>query len=429
MKKRWIISFLLVLVIFVEATAVPVRLQAAPTFTSALKERFVQAVIHFSGSEYDYTLYALHDFDSDGIPELLMGMPSATNSLFAAYNVLKYDFGNDRFISVGGILESRYLMKDRYSNAIIGFYQNSSNGANVKIYRNYYIANGNLSRNTQLVYTSANTMIDGMQYPQGYYRNDSVISKDTFDQEEVNYRGSYDELIVHDWAAFSYEAASITINSWRPANISKRPITFSNSDKFTKVWQEPMYKLINDKLGPANTKVDEWSLDPSVRKENYRRFALHDLDGDSVPEVLLAVKRNEKLSFDVYKYWNGEMRFIGSFDAYSKYLAKVTGSTSIFAFNPHGNDFHKQTANRLSIQNNALKNDTLVIMMQKGNKNVYQATDRNGRNLVNVSFSSYVSSLNNYATNYAAIKTFDMEMVPPSAALIMYIKTRGFTLQ
>jgi len=407
-----------------------ITLQAAPTFTAALQSRFVQAILEFNDPPYEFNRYALHDFDGDQIPELLMGYANPANPLFVEYVVMKYVIPGDKFVTIGGVAESRYLMRDRYSNALIGFYQGRSNGGDFKIYKNYYIANGTLSRNTTLAMLGGQNNVavyDGANVPSGYFKNDIDISKETFDQEELVYRGSYDEVIVHDAYGFGNEVATIAVRSWKPVAINRRPIIFTSGDQFTKTWQLPIYELIKAKLGPANTLGEDWALNTRISKDWYQRYALYDIDGDGAPELLLAVQRGEKMSFDVYKYWNNDMQFIGSFDAYAKYIAKAPGG--VFAFNPVPNAFYRQSANKISFVANSVKNDTLLVSDDLDGKTAYRAPDSRGINLVNTTYAKYLDSLINYVINFAEIKTFDIEMVPPSAALIMYVKTQAFTLQ
>ena len=147
---RSLTGLLLVLAIFAASFASAEPIFAAPSFTPAVQSRFVQAILEFGQLPYEFDRYALHDFDGDGIPELLLGYSNPGNPLFVHYIVTKYDINADRFVTIGAIAESRYLMRDRYSNALIGFYQGMVNGSAFKIYKNYYIANGNLSRNTPL---------------------------------------------------------------------------------------------------------------------------------------------------------------------------------------------------------------------------------------------------------------------------------------
>jgi len=420
-RRRGIVVLIFTLVLSV----FPVSPAYAASFTTAIQSRFVDAILEFGKEPYEFNRYALHDFDGDGIPEILMGVANIQNPLFCNYAVLKYDAPGNRFVMMGSIAESRYLMRDRYSNALIGFYQGTVSGYNFKIYRNYYIANANLSRNTPLAHlggSNNNTVYDGANISSGYYINDISVSSSRFDEEELNYRGSYDEVIVHDGAGFHYEVATIAVRSWRPVVINKRPILFLSTDNFTKTWQMPIYELIIEKLGPANTRIDDWAANQTIVKENYQRFALYDIDGDGAPELFLAVMRDEKLSYDVYRYWNGDMQFIGSFDAYSKYLAKAPGG--VFAFDPVPNRLYEQAAKKVSFVNNMLISDTLLQSYYRNNRYVYL-----NANLAGVSHSSYVSSLVNYVNSYAEIKTFDVDMVPPSAALIMYVKTKAFTVQ
>jgi len=429
-KTRRLAGLLLAFSMLAGSLAASVTVYAAPTFTAALQNRFVRAIMEFYEYPYEFNRYALHDFDGDQIPELLMGVANRNNPLFVEYVVMKYDIVGDRFVTVGAIAESRYLMRDRYSNALIGFYQSRADGNDFKIYKNYYISNGTLSRNTTLAMLEGRdnfAVYDGANVPAGYFRNDIEVGKAVFDQEELKYRGSYDEVIVHDLFGFTNEVATIAVRSWKPVTINQRPIIFTSDDVFTRTWQLPMYELIKAKLGPANTYFEEFAVDQRVLKDWYQRYALYDIDGDGVPELFLAVQRGEKLSYDVYRYWNNGMHFIGSFDGYSKYIARAPGS--LIAFNPVPNPFHNQTANRISFVNNTIKNDTLLMAYEQDGKTVYRAPDARGVNLTGVTYAKYLESLVNYVINHQEIKTFDIEMVPPSAALIMYLKTRAFTLQ
>jgi hypothetical protein len=424
-------SMLVIFTTFTGTLALPANVMAAPTFTAALRTRFAKAIIEFGKLPYEFNRFAIHDFEGDGIPELLLGVASEANQLYVSYGVFKYDIIGDRFVSIGGIAESRYLMKDRYSNAIIGYYHNNTAGRTFTVYRNYYLVNNTLSRNTPLAQLSGNNntaVYDGKDFSSGNYINDQLVSVDEYNQEVLNLRSSYDELMVYDYLAGN-EVAYVVTYSWKPSVLVKRPIVFNSNDSFTKVWQGPMLEFLDEtrKMGPANTKVDEWAIDQSIRKEDYQRYALYDIDADNVPELFLAVQRSMKLSFDVYKYWNGDMRFIGSFDAYSKYLAKA--NTGVFAFNPHESQFAAQSANRISVSNYAVKNDTLLMSYYKNNKYEYFAPGKDGVNLVSANYDNYLNSLINYVNAYPEIKTFDIQMTVPRAVLIMYIKTKAFTIQ
>ena len=415
---------------FIFSLMTPVRLNAAPTFTTQLQNRFVQAILEFAEPPYEFNRYALHDFDGDGVPELLMGWANRINPLFVDYVVMKYDILGDRFVTIGGIAESRYLMRDRYSYALIGYYQGIVNGYDFKIYKNYYIANGNLSRNTPLAMLEGQNNVavyDGANVPSGYFKNDIEVPRDLFDQEELIYRGSYDEVIVHDKFGFTSEVATIAVRSWKPAVINKRPVVFTSGDVFTKTWQLPMYELIKAKLGPASTNIEEFAINQVILKDWYQRFALYDIDGDGVPELFLGVQRGEKFSFDVYRYWNNDMHFVGSFDGYGKYIAKMPGG--VFAYNPVPNEFHRQSANKITFPSNSVKNDTLLMVYDQEGKMLYRAPDSRGVNLTSLTYAKYLDSLVNYVVKNPEIKTFDIEMVPPSAALIMYLKTNSFTMQ
>jgi hypothetical protein len=443
MKTRFIKNVLLALVFtFITlsgSVAFSSNANASWTFNAQIRDRFIRAIA-YSYVNFNYDFYALHDFDGSGIPEILMGKSRENNPLFVTYDVIRYDVMGDRFVIIGSIAETRYLMKDRYSNALIGYYSDSNNGHEFRIYRNYYISNNSLARNTQLAMlrnTPTNVIYDGVNIAPGFYENDmwfgfpyDVNAELYFQQKEIVMRGSYDELIVHDRNGFKYEVAYIAVNSWKPTEFTNRPITFSSNDMFTRTWQMPMFNLIQSKRGPANTVIDRFLLDTSLTKDVYTRFALHDIDGCGIPELLLGVRRGTNISFDVYKYWNQDMRYIGSFNSYDKYLSRFRGSNDIFAFDPVTNPFYHQSAFRISIRNNMLGNDTLLSVYNKDTETYSILRKPNAQgNPVSLSYSEYLSELGGFVINDTVeIRTFCLLMVPPSAPLIMYVKTQGYTV-
>ena len=132
------------------------------------------------------------------------------------------------------------------------------------------------------------------------------------------------------------------------------------------------------------------------------------------------------------------MRYIGSFDSYAKYLAAIPGSRDIFTFDPVPNDFYSRTVKRISFVDNMLQNEVLLAI-HEGDRTRYLEGTRynvsNGRvhtrrnELVNISggYSTLVTRLTEYVIAYDEIRTFDIQVVPPSAVLIMYLKTNAFT--
>ena len=235
-------------------------------------------------------------------------------------------------------------------------------------------------------------------------------------------------------------------------------MTFSSADRFSRVWQMPMYDLIMEKIGPANTLIadeDLWriTLLPEYGQKEYDRFAFHDIDGDGVPELFLGWRYLSHFSWDVYKWWNGDMRYIGTFDSYAKYLAAIPGSNDVFTFDPVPNAFYKRTVKRISFADNMLQNETLMAIYDTGDRIRYlegsryltaldnpragqlDRTSPHRSSLENFAGSSdnqrrvnFINRLSNYASSYNEIKTFDIYIVPPSAPLIMYVKTLGWTL-
>lgn len=426
------------LVITIVLSLFPAVTQAAPSFTNKIKSRFVEQIMFFAQWENPYGYYALHDFDDDGIPELLMGRNNRDeDQRFIYYAVWKYDVVGDRFVYIGAIEESRYIMKDNYSNALLAIYADPTGATDCKAYFNYYITDSRLERNTVLTrlttYGLTSTLVyDTMFIYTGYYRYDIPVDRQTFNEEELNFLGSYEELVVHDWRGFNNETVYIAVNSWKPHVVVKKPKSFSSADRFTKLWQMPMYDLIKEKFGPADTLIeDEWYWEMYLwsmyGQQDYERYALYDLDGDAVPELFLGLRYGDHFSYDVYKWWNGYMRYIGSFDCYSKYLAVVTGSRDIFTFDPVPNEFYRQSAKRIGISDNTLSNVTLLASYIKDGKTQYLAPNSKGDALVSINYDKYLSALTDYAYNYKEIRTFDIRIVPPSAALIMYLKTKGFT--
>ncbi|MCL2704518.1 MAG: hypothetical protein FWE91_13105 [Defluviitaleaceae bacterium] len=444
----------LLLVLTLVSAVLPAHVEAAPSFTNSIRNTFINWILDTANWDVPYDYYALHDFDGDGIPEILMGRNNREDDpYFTYYAIWKYDLISKEFVHIGTIEESRYLMKDNYSNAIIAIYADTSRQTDAKAYFNYYITDNRVGRNTMLTRLTSPgwqsvLVYDTMFIEAGYYRNDILIDRNAWNEAELNILGSYDELIVHDWRGFNRETVTVAVNSWRPHEIVRRPQTFSSADRFTRTWQMPMYDLIMEKRGPADTLISEedtwlYELWPYYGQQQYERFALHDLDGDGVPELLLGLRYLDHFSWDVYKWWNNEMRYIGSFDSYSKYLATVRGdnraSNDIFTFDPVPNAFYRRTVKRISFADNMLQNETLLAISDTGsavrhlegtryNISNDRANPRRSE-LVNISggYNTLVSRLVDYTAAYREIKTFDIYIVPPSAALIMYIKTNGFT--
>ena len=443
---------LLIAFMFVLAVA-PVRAYgSSPTFTNAMRDRFVNQILEFGQKDYPYTFFALHDFDGDGIPELLMGRNNRDHDpLFIYFAVWRFDVIGNRFVHVGNIEESRYIMRDKFSNALITIYMDPTGLTDTRAYFIYHMAQNRIERNTVMTWlttpgVSQHLVYDTMFIRNGFFRNDIAVTQSTFLEHELAMRGSFEEVMVHDWRGFNRETVHVAVYSWRPQVISARPVLFSSADRFTRVWQMPMYELIMARRGPATTLIpDEYHWNFGLwnyfGQKEYLRFALHDFDGNGVPELLLGWRYRDHFGWDVYRWWNNEMRFIGSFESYAQYLA-IAGnnprSGDVFTFDPVPNEFFRRTVRRISFRDNMLQSEILLASYQnragaisflEGSRYTLTTDVPNPRraNLVTITNAAFTAQLTNYVTHYREIRTFDIEIVPPSAVLIMYLKTNAFT--
>jgi hypothetical protein len=190
-----------------------------------------------------------------------------------------------------------------------------------------------------------------------------------------------------------------------------------------------MYDMIFAKRGPADTLIkeeDQWliNLIDFYPQRDYGRYAFHDLDGDRVPELLLGLRDLTHFSYDAYKWWRGELRYIGSFDCYSKYLAVESGTNNIFTYDGVMNEFYDMSAKRVYIEDNALA--TTTILARNGSK-YYRANSSGILSPSGFNRGQFVGSLVDLVVEYDEIRTFDINFVPPDIALIHYVMTNGFT--
>ncbi len=379
---------------------------AAPTsFTATLKDEYYKFIQWAHREDWvDYNRFAIHDFDGDNVPEILFGKANPQNNNFVEYDVVKYSNGD--FKKNGSISSSRYLIKDKYSYALLGIYGQTSGYSGLTTELSiFYIHNATIQKNSVLKSNGYN-----------YFKSDISITQDEFTNELFNYLGTYDELMVHD--SFNQGVILSAIHSWKPITLAApyAPKLKSNIALNT-TWQVAFNNFINKAIGPANTYVEPYSLTPpSGARRDYTRFALHDLTGNGVPELFLGVNHGTQVSFDVYRYVNGDVKFIGSFDAYSKYLGKFSQSNNVFSYNPIDNMFNYQTVNKIYYADNGMHKETImqVFKSPKTGKDVYEVGNRS------VSVPTFNSSLINYINSTKEIKTFDIELVPASAALVSW---------
>jgi hypothetical protein len=379
-----------------------------------------------------------------------------TNAVW--YAIWKYDIIGNRFVHIGGIEESRYIMKDLYSNALVAINWDISGVTDAYAHIYYHVSDNRVARNTFLTnltfpagtpsyrfYSGEPGWIDIFR---GNFRNDIAMTNILWTQAEVGVRGTYEELIVHDRRGFNRLTVTVAVNSWRPHEIVRRPIVFDTASVFNRVWQQPMADLIAARRGPGDTILTEenwWLLNPPGLQD-YERFALHDFTGDGVPELLLGRRDMDHFAWDVYRWWNNQLRFIGSFESYSKYLATVRGVHSsgsaraardLFAFDPVPNEFFTNTVKRISITDNMLQNETLLAVSGQGSSqryhegSVYRLTNdtrsTTRHSLASINYNTLQTRLIDYVNEYRQIRTFDIAFVPPEAALIMWVLTNGFT--
>ncbi len=381
----------------------PVSATASNNFSASIKQEFYQFIsTRYQGDWGSYNAFTLHDLDGDAIPEVLFGCQNEQNTNFAYYDIFKYS--NKEFKKIGIISESRYLMKDKYSHAILGIYANISEyapRANI-IISNYYIHNSTLQTNTVLMHTE-----DGFTL-----KNNMQIDLEQYEKELYNYLGTYDELMVHD--LFTESVIYTAIFSWRPTMFpTPYPNNLKTQTALTKDWQLKYFEFLNYMRGPRNTYYDAYSDDFIYRKE-YDRFALHDLDGSGIPELLVATTYGGHYSFDVYKYINKEVTFIGSFDGYSKYIGKMPDSKDIFSYDPVSNLFNFQMSRNISYKNFALDiTDLLSVYINPDNRNatVYSINGKAS------TYTKYNEALLSYVNSCTEIKSYDAWIVPYDAVL------------
>ena len=429
MKKIWVrngLMFLMALALSFPAFTVSAEANTGP-FTNAIKSQFVDYLAGHGlhSNEYEgYNRYAIHDFDGDGVPEVMMGLANPRDPRVVGYDVFKYS--NGRFVRIGFIQESRYLMKDKFSHAILSVYHSKGTatpGVPALDIENIYVHNATLHTNGVLSHNGYNQFTSGpMPRPN--------INQTTYLNELYNYLGSYDELIVHD--SFNISVILACVYSWRPeVKASPHTLPLVNPQSLTRNWQIAYYTFLEDLFGappgegPPEGPSDLYFADYEnfYRRDNkvYTRYALHDLTGNGVPELLLAVNRGVKMSLDVYTYRGGEVMFMGSFDGYSKYISKFSGSNDIFSYDPIWDQMNIQTATRVSYANNAIG---LRIIMS-----IYNRVS-DGRDVFSVdgsitSQSAYNQRLINYIDSTLEIKTYDMVMTPYSAVLARWRPARN----
>jgi hypothetical protein len=377
-----------------------VSVRAAEGFNANLRSLYYSYIAGSHTEEYnEYNRFTLHDFDGDGIPEVLLGIALSNAPKFVAYDVYKYE--NGKFGHIGKISTSRYLVKDKFSRAILGMYSTSDDtGVTVEL-NNFYIHNATVQKNSVL-YSSGNTFLKGPL----------LISKQQYEEELYNYLGSYDELIVHD--IFSRSVIMACVYSWQP-----QPLALLNTQKLKSnitlnTWQSKYFEYLeNYPDGPTDTKYEFYEPEYPRAPATYTRYALYDITGNGVPELLIGVNHGTQISFDVYRYVGGEVKFMGSFDSYSKYMSKFPNSRDIFAFDPVSDQFGYQSANRMSYRDNALSKTQLMSVYPNSDasKTVFQV------NSAATTEAAYNKALTAYINDTVEIKTYDFEIVPHSAVL------------
>ncbi len=378
-----------------------------PTFADTLfsvrmKQEFFQFIVSIKNTDFmNYNAYAIHDFDGDGIPEVLLGNKNEENENLIAYDVFKYAHGD--FKKIGYLSESRYLIKDKYSNALLSVngYQQFNISAEVQV-ANYYVHNNTLQKNIVL-----------SSLANGYcIKNDIEIPYQRFEEELHNFVATYDELMIHD--SFNFSVIYAAIYSWRPSNFfAPKPDNFNTYGSLTEGWQEKYKKFLFYMCGPMDTYKDNYLMQNKIRKD-YKRFSLYDFDGDEIPELLAATSSGTHYSFDVFKYINSDITFLGSFDGYSKYIAKLPQSTVLFSYDPIGNLFNYQSARFVASTSLAL--DLTEIMAIYPNPynpkdTIYSLYDSP------TTYAQYNNSLLYHYNACTEIQSYDTQMVPYAAIL------------
>jgi hypothetical protein len=213
---------------------------------------------------------------------------------------------------------------------------------------------------------------------------------------------------------------------------------------YNRVWQEPMQRMIDLRRASSDTilREEDWWLVLPPGQQDYERFALHDFTGDGVPELLLGRRDMDHFAWDVYRWWDNQLRYVGSFESYAKYLATVRGgerrSRDLFAFDPVPSAFFEGIVKRIRINDNMLQSETLLAEYIQANGrygyregNVYSIVNDNRTttraNLTSITYATMETRLINYVNAYTEIKTFDINIVPAQAVLILYVLTNGFT--
>ncbi|GHU51514.1 hypothetical protein AGMMS49975_05160 [Clostridia bacterium] len=411
---------------------------AVPQFTNAVRDRLIDFVQDTKEYRYDYDRFAVYDLDGDGIPEVLMGKSQAWNPKYISYDAWKFDSYENTFHKVGYIESCRYLVKDRFSYALLGFYGDKNKDYEV---RSYYMSNSTLHQNVLLQKTAAGT----------YTRNKIAITAKDFNDEIYNYYGNYDEVIVHDQQdEFNFDKylTRLAVYSWRPnttqtatapngkeiiiaPSAGKLTAPTTSTVNYTKQWQKPMQDFIDNMIGPKNTLEDEWAANPTNAHQEYTRYTLFDLDGDNVPEILMGVNHDTDghghlLAYDVYKYnkTNGII-FVGNFNAYSKYLSKV--GSSVFSYDPVRNSFYAQSANLFSYKPDKTQplgswtsNTLLAIRYEDDLGSKFEGLNSAKTALQKITEAKYINDLSWYVSNYTPIKTWDAELVPSSSILLRW---------
>ncbi len=412
LKKAAMLAMSVVLTVL-PATSAFATVYTGNTFTDKIKQEFVNFILNRNtGNWGSYDCFALHDMDGNGIPEVLFGKRNEANyddygrpiyGYFAYFDVFMY--GNSDFKKVGIISESRYLMKDKYSNALIAVYSQIDNQRTNVSLLSYYMNNHTVNANTALMRTEKNET----------YKNNVPITIDQYQLELYNYLGSYDELMIHD--LFTPSVVYVGVYSYRqPIFTPQYGRKLLTSATLRTDWQYKFYEFLESMRGPMNTYYEHDEFLPLTRV-NYDRFALHDFEDDGVPELLVSTRDGEHFGFDVYKYINREVTYIGSFDGYSKYISKLPDSRDVMAYDPVVSIFDFQSVKVVSY--NALDNIGLRltdIMTVKADQKNPAKTVYTVNNSV-TTYEKYLNALLKRVNESQEIKTYDANIVPFDAIL------------